>query len=85
MFSWEVNRTSTTETTPAPSSKSAAKMAAQSLSFDDQIASETLAKLLEQQGHLERAKKMYTQLSLLFPEKNAFFAAKIKEIDSKLS
>lgn len=44
---------------------------------DLEIATETLASLLEKQGHYGRAIRMYETLRLRNPEKNAFFAAKI--------
>ncbi|MFT4759172.1 MAG: hypothetical protein ACI9XO_002148 [Paraglaciecola sp.] len=45
---------------------------------DFEIATETLASLLEKQGHYGRAIRMYETLRLRNPEKSAFFAAKIE-------
>lgn len=56
------------------------EVAAESLRDDLGIASETLAGLLVQQHQYHRAIQMYEHLSLLIPEKNAYFAAKIDEI-----
>lgn len=47
---------------------------------DKSIISEPLANLLAKQGHNDEAKEMYEQLSLIFPEKSAFFAAKIEKL-----
>lgn len=47
---------------------------------DLEIATETLASLLEKQGHYGRAIRMYETLRLRNPEKNAFFAAKIEAL-----
>lgn len=64
------------ETTP-PKAK---EVAEESLREDLGVASETLAGLLVQQHQYERAIKMYEHLSLLIPEKNTYFAAKIDAI-----
>lgn len=91
-FSWEPQaseRQTLTEEQPSEDlpvkekSANPAKLAARSVALNDEIASETLAHLLEQQGHLARAKRMYQRLSLLFPEKSAFFAGKISEIENR--
>ena len=47
---------------------------------DKSLVSEPLADLLASQGHSDLAIEMYEKLSLIFPEKNAFFAAKIEKI-----
>ena len=54
-----------------------------SLSLNDDIFSETLADLLQSQGHDKRAQYMYEQLRLKYPEKSAYFAAKIDQIKKK--
>ncbi|MEZ4993369.1 MAG: hypothetical protein R2824_23305 [Saprospiraceae bacterium] len=56
------------------------EIAAESLRVDLGIASETLAGLLVRQHQYDRAIQMYEHLSLLIPEKNAYFAAKIDAI-----
>jgi hypothetical protein len=56
------------------------EVAAESLRVDLGIASETLAGLLVQQHQYDMAIQMYEHLSLLIPEKNAYFAAKIDAI-----
>ncbi len=48
-----------------------------------ELYSEKLAKLYIQQGHFDQAIESYKKLNLKYPEKSAYFAAKIEEI-SKL-
>jgi hypothetical protein len=55
--------------------------AKKSLMEHDDVVSETLAKIYREQGNLARARWCYQRLSLLYPEKSAFFAALLKEID----
>jgi hypothetical protein len=47
-----------------------------------EIISETLAELMAKQGYTEKAIEMYTRLSLLFPEKNSYFASKIEDLNN---
>ncbi|NNF33617.1 MAG: hypothetical protein HKN68_05890 [Saprospiraceae bacterium] len=47
------------------------------------LVSEPLADLLASQGHIEEAVEMYQKLSLIIPEKSAFFAAKIDKIQKE--
>lgn len=61
----------------------AKQLAAQSVAEDFDIASETLAAVLEAQGHTQKAIAMYERLMLKYPEKSTFFAAKIDELKSK--
>lgn len=49
------------------------------------IITETLAQLLANQGQIEKAISMYERLSLIFPDKSAFFAAKIKQLKSNIT
>lgn len=65
---------------PADPALPAKKVAEESLREDLGVASETLAGLLVQQHQYDRAIKMYEHLSLLIPEKNTYFAAKIDAI-----
>ena len=51
-----------------------------SVTDNEGIASETLADLLARQGAVDRATKMYERLMLIFPEKSAYFAAKIEQL-----
>ena len=48
------------------------------------IISETMAKVYAQQGHYNKAIKIYKQLSLKYPEKKLTFADKILELKKKL-
>jgi hypothetical protein len=54
-----------------------------STEIGDEIASETLAKLLAHQGHTERAIEMYEKLILLFPKKSSYFAEIIENLEEK--
>lgn len=56
------------------------KLVKASILEKDEIVSETLAKLLIRQGYKEKAAAMYEKLMLVFPEKNATFAAEIEKI-----
>lgn len=47
-----------------------------------EIISETLAELMAKQGYTEKAIEMYNRLSLLFPEKNSYFAGKIEDLNN---
>lgn len=58
----------------------AQKMAERSVSENKDVISETLAKLLIQQGHKEKAILMYERLCLAFPEKSPYFAAEIEKL-----
>lgn len=49
-------------------------------SFAD-YCTETLAKVYAEQGYTEQAKFIYSKLSLRYPEKNAYFAALIENLD----
>ncbi|MEM8887779.1 MAG: hypothetical protein AAGD28_07310 [Bacteroidota bacterium] len=57
--------------------------ASMSVSLDEEIASETLAKLHLQQNNTREAIRIYKKLRLLFPEKSAYFDAQILEINKK--
>lgn len=58
-------------------------LASRSISEDSDIISLSLAALLEGQGHYEKAITMYEKLSLFYPEKSTFFAAKIEKLKNK--
>ncbi len=56
-----------------------------SIDLSDEVASETLADLMAQQGYYDKALEMYKQLSLKSPDKSAYFAPKIDLIKNKLN
>lgn len=61
------------------------KAAAKSSQEDFTVVSETLASIYFQQEKYELAKQAYESLMLKNPEKSAYFAARLKEIDDKLN
>ena len=61
---------------------SPANQAKKSIIEHEDLVSETLAKIYALQGHLMKARSCYVKLSLLNPEKKAYFAALIQEIDN---
>lgn len=68
------------KTESLPKGKKPKELAKESIQEHDDIISETLAQLLEAQGHVQRAIEMYERLSLQNPEKSSSFAAKIEEL-----
>jgi hypothetical protein len=61
-------------------SETVEKMAVNSLTFNNDIVSETLAEIWVKQQQYDNAIKIYQKLSLLNPDKNAYFAQKILEL-----
>ena len=57
--------------------------AKESIVDHDDVVSETLARIHAQQGNYEKAISVYGKLSLLHPEKSAYFAALIMELKQK--
>lgn len=62
---------------------SPANQAKKSIMDDEDLVSETLAKIYRHQGALLKARSAYQKLILLHPEKKAYFAALIEEIDNQ--
>jgi len=62
----------------------AKQIADHSVEEDEEIASETLALLLEKQKFYGKAIAMYQRLQLKYPEKSSLFAAKIEELNKKM-
>jgi hypothetical protein len=56
------------------------EFALKSISLEDDIVSETLAEILVAQDSKEKAAEMYGRLILKYPEKSAYFAAKIQAL-----
>ncbi|MBX7107919.1 MAG: hypothetical protein K1X61_04655 [Chitinophagales bacterium] len=63
--------------------RSPAELARKSVEMDDELVTETLASIYEEQGLIDKAIRTYARLSLKFPEKSLFFAARIKALKSK--
>jgi len=59
------------------------KVAQESVKKSEMILSEPLANIMAAQGHTKKAKKMYKQLGLIFPEKSSYFASKIENLKKK--
>ena len=51
---------------------------------DESLYTETLAAIYAEQGYYEQAKRIYSKLLLVYPEKNAYFAALIEKLNQKV-
>lgn len=58
----------------------AQQYAERSVAENQDVISETLAKLYAKQGYRDKSAQMYARLALLFPEKSAYFAAEIDKL-----
>lgn len=56
------------------------KQAMDSISIENALISESLARILAKQGKTDKAIEMYKKLSLRNPEKNSYFADRIKDL-----
>lgn len=66
---------------PAPKTAGIAQqLAERSVAENQDVISETLAKLYAKQGYRDKAAQMYARLALLFPEKSPYFAAEIEKL-----
>jgi hypothetical protein len=59
-------------------------MAKKSIEDHNEIVSETLARVYADQGNVQKAIQVYEKLSLLYPEKNTYFAALVEKLIQKL-
>ena len=62
----------------------AGELARKSLQADDQLVTETYARILTMQGKYQKAVDMYMKLSLLKPQKSDYFAALIDQIKKRI-
>ena len=51
----------------------------------DEFCTETLARVYSEQGYFAQAKHIYSRLLLKFPEKSAYFASLIDEMDKEIN
>lgn len=65
---------------PARPAGIAQQLAERSVAENEDVISETLAKLYAKQGYKDKSAQMYARLALLFPEKSAYFAAEIDKL-----
>jgi hypothetical protein len=59
-------------------------LADKSLEENDELLTETLARIYEEQGLYNKAIRVYAKLSLKFPKKSVYFASLIKDLKSKI-
>ena len=59
------------------------KVATESVSFKQDMMTETLARIYHKQGKTDKALEIYNTLRLKFPEKSAYFAALIAKIEKE--
>lgn len=60
------------------------EMAVKSITKDEDNVNETFANIYVKQGKIDKAIDIYKKLSLIYPEKSAYFAAKIESLQKEL-
>lgn len=75
----DLKREAKIEESPKPQGI-AQQLAERSVAENQDVISETLAKLYAKQGYRDKSAQMYARLALLFPEKSAYFAAEIDKL-----
>lgn len=78
------NPVKTSKITPSQKFFSAENKAKESLLETEDLVTETLAQIYASQGNIHKAIRAYEILSLKFPQKNTYFAAKIEELKKQL-
>jgi len=58
----------------------AVEIIAKTSNEEKEIVTETMADVLQKQGHLDKAIQLYIKLSFINPEKSAYFASKIQHL-----
>lgn len=66
---------------PVSTEKVTEDLSSLSTSFDGDLVTETLAKLCIKQGKIDKAIEIYRKLIWKFPQKKAYFAARIEELN----
>lgn len=66
---------------PPPPEATNKDLASESIAFDTNLVTETLAKLYVKQGKTDKAIEIYKKLIWKFPQKKAYFAARIEELN----
>ncbi len=80
-FISSLNKVKSKTLLPPGPEKSVEDLSSESIEFDSNLVTETLAKLYVKQGKTEKAIEIYRKLIWKFPQKKAYFAARIEELN----
>lgn len=80
-FISSLNKVKSKTLLPPGQEKSVEDLSSESIEFDSNLVTETLAKLYVKQGKTEKAIEIYRKLIWKFPQKKAYFAARIEELN----